>query len=78
MGISKGYTKYTDDRDPSIVEMIADADSEAKKNWHEVSRIDANQVKRDYLFGQASWESFEELMTKQDAEFRAWMAGGAE
>ena len=42
MSISGGYSKYADDRDPSIVEMIADGDTEAKKKWHQVSRIDAN------------------------------------
>lgn len=78
MTISRGYSRYTDDRDPGIVEMIADTDTEAQKRWHQVSRIDANQVTRDYLFCQESFESFEELMERHDQEFRAWMQGGDE
>ena len=75
MGVSKGYTKYTDDRDASVVEMIADTDTEAKKKWHEVSRLDANQVAKGYLFEDANFAEFEALMERHDQEFKAWMAG---
>ena len=78
MSISGGYSKYADDRDPSVVEMIADGDTEAKKKWHQVSRIDANGVTRDYLLQQANYDSFEVLMERHDQEFKAWMAGGDE
>lgn len=75
MSVSGGYSKYADDRNPSVIEMIADGDTEAKKKWHQVKRVDANQVTREYLFEQVNFDEFEELMERQDQEFKSWMAG---
>ena len=73
MSISPGYLRYQDDRDPSIVEMIQDNNEQAIAKWHEVSRIDSNQITRSYLFSEKSYNSYLELMSRHDEEFEYWL-----
>ena len=77
MAKSGRYTKYTDDRDPSITAMIADDDSEAKKHWHEESYTFSNGGSKPYLFSDENDAEFIALRQKQDREFNEWLAGGA-
>lgn len=76
MSVSEGFSRYTDDRDPSVQEMIRDTDSESKKRWHKVRRIDANGVEKDYLLEDANYKAFAKIASRHDAEFNAWMNGG--
>ena len=76
MAKSKGFTKYTDDRTPSVTEMISDSDTEAQKRWHEVTYTDASGVSKPYLFEDANFNEFDAWNRAKDSEFKAWREGG--